>query len=162
MCKATLRERFLSKCVATETGCWEWTGGHFVSTGYASFNLKRDDGIWRPQPAHRVAYELLHGSIPEGLEIDHLCRNRGCVNPGHLEAVTRRENIRRSFGPSGINARKTHCSKGHPYDAENTRVRRGKRECIECYRAMDRARQKTEKRRVAQRARYWRQKTASD
>ena len=163
MCQPTLRERFESKCVIAENGCWEWTGGHFTKTGYSSFNIKRDDGRWQPQVAHRIAYELLNGPIPKGLQIDHLCRNRGCVNPTHLEAVTSRVNNLRSNGPSAVNARKTHCLNGHPFSPENTRPHGGnKRECIECTRARDRIRNKTEQRRAHYRALYWRRKTASD
>ena len=72
--------------------------------------------------AHRVAYELVKGKIPAGLELDHLCRNRICCNPAHLEAVTGRENSLRGVSPWAKNACATHCPRGHPYDAENTYV----------------------------------------
>ena len=68
---------------------------------------------------HRFVYERLVGKIPEGLQIDHLCRVRHCANPAHMEAVTQRENILRGMSPAAENARKTHCPQGHPYEGEN-------------------------------------------
>lgn len=81
-----------------------------------------------------MSHELHKGPIPEGLVIDHLCRNRGCVNPDHLEAVTQRENILRGEGLAAANARKTHCPKGHPYSGENLYVvpSSGRRQCRIC------------------------------
>jgi len=100
-----------------ETHCWEWCL-HLNAYGYAG----------KGGPASRVIYRELVGPIPEGLDLDHLCRNRSCVNPGHLEPVTHRENMRR--------ARKTHCRQGHPFDDENTRITpTGERRCRACHRA---------------------------
>lgn len=96
--------------------------------------------------AHRWSYEFHVGPIPEGLDLDHLCRNRGCVNPDHLEPVTREENIRRAF------ATVTHCPSGHPYSDENTYVRPGTvhRKCRACARQRDliRADEKNARRRA--------------
>lgn len=102
--------RFWAKVEKTD-GCWLWHG-KIESNGYGRF---RAGG---PQVSvHRWSYEQVHGSIPEGLHLDHLCRVRNCVNPEHLEAVTCRENVMRSpVAPAAINARKTHCTKGHPLD----------------------------------------------
>lgn len=109
-------------------GCWEWTGKR-VNWGYGVVSW---EGRFRA--AHRVAYELAVGPIPPGLTIDHLCRNRLCCRPEHLEAVTNIENVMRGNGPAAVNARKTHCPKGHPYDAANTARRsNGDRHCRACY-----------------------------
>jgi hypothetical protein len=95
--------------------CWEWTGAR--SNGYGYFAPPPGD---RSVGAHRWAYEFLVGPVPDGLELDHLCRNRACVNPDHLEPVTKLENALRGESVAAQNARKTHCPAGHPYDAQNT------------------------------------------
>ena len=160
-----LRERFESKLIRSEGGCWEWSGSHFQQTGYAIFNLPSErDGIWRPTVAHRIAYELYIGPVPAGLVIDHLCRNRGCVNPEHLEPVTRGENVRRGMAPSAVSFRDNRCQRGHEFTPENTILRAnrpGRRECRECVRARDRVRNKTEERRAQYRAQYRRRKAAA-
>ena len=107
----TVPERFWSKVEFTDS-CWLWTAAK--SGGYGHF--------WpagRMIPAHRWAYEFCVGPIPEGLEIDHLCRVRACVNPSHLEPVSPTVNKLRGFGLPAKNARKTHCPQGHPYSGEN-------------------------------------------
>jgi hypothetical protein len=83
--------------------------------------------------AHRVSYERYVGPIPEGAHLDHLCRNRACVNPEHLEPVSVQTNILRGVSPSAVNAAKTECLRGHPFDDENTYVcPAGKRRCRAC------------------------------
>lgn len=122
-------DRFMSFVHRSDSGCWEWTG----STSYKGYAKFRQDG--ERMPAHRWAYEHWVGPIPEGLHIDHLCRNRKCVNPEHLEPVTPRENVMRGNGVPARNARKTHCVHGHPFSGDNLRISlRGDRRCRECYR----------------------------
>ena len=110
------------------SGCWEWQGSR-TPDGYGRIN---SGGRGVPLPAHRVSYELHVGPIPEGFEIDHLCKNPGCVNPAHLEAVTHKENIRRGLSPAALNARKTHCVNGHEFTSENTKIERRGRKCRTC------------------------------
>lgn len=101
--------------VDPETGCWMWSGPP-SNRGYAHITIGN-----RPKLAHRASYEAFVGPIPDGLVIDHLCRTPMCVNPGHLEPVTQRENVLRSPIAGGAhNASKTHCPQGHPYDEQNT------------------------------------------
>lgn len=112
--------------------CWLWTGRGDAG-GYGRVHYDGRDGY-----AHRLAYELLVGAIPDGLVIDHLCRVRNCVNPAHLEVVTQRENILRSDGAGAVNARKTHCKRGHEFTPENTiRIAQG-RNCRTCLRMLQR------------------------
>ena len=131
MPKCTALDRFRSKYVVDEaTGCWVWTGARNPK-GYGRFRV--DDKL---ASAHRFAYEQFVGRIPDGLVLDHLCRNRGCCNPEHLRACTNRENIFApgSESPTAVHAAKTHCPDGHPYDAANTYMWRGHRHCRECSR----------------------------
>ena len=117
------------------SGCWIWTGGLF-STGYGQFNRANGRSGGQPLQAHRVSYELHIGPIPDGLVIDHMCRQKMCVNPAHLRAVTTRVNaIENSDSWSAVNARKTHCMRGHEFTSENTLPVRGGRACRECKRA---------------------------
>lgn len=120
-------ERFWAKFERMPGGCWRWTDD-IKPSGYGQMSV---DG--RLIYAHRLAYELLVGPIPEGLTIDHLCRVRACVNPSHLEPVTIGENVLRSDSFTAVNARKTHCLRGHAFDETNTVVTsQGYRDCLTC------------------------------
>jgi hypothetical protein len=125
MPRRTLEQRFWEKVDRRGPDeCWPWLAST-DGKGYGSFR------VGKHQRAHRFAYELLIGPIPAGLVIDHLCRNRACVNPAHMEPVTPLENQRR--GIHG-NSKKTHCPQGHPYDDGNTYRYRGRRICKACRR----------------------------
>ncbi len=114
-------DRFWARIYFTP-GCWWWTG-NTRSSRYGQMGIgKLPDGTRAYVLAHRIMFTLVHGPIPDGLTIDHLCRNTFCVNPDHLEAVSMRENILRGTSFSAINATKTHCPKGHAYDLANTRL----------------------------------------
>lgn len=132
--KPSVEERFWSKVdIAAPADCWRWLA-YIAPTGYGNFRI---DG--RPHPAHRVAYRLHVGEIPDGLVIDHLCRNRTCVNPDHLEPVTNRENVVRGVAAEVNRDRmlaRTHCKNGHEFSPENTSTdNRGRRRCKACHRA---------------------------
>lgn len=115
--------------------CWLWTGNQFHD-GYGQFNVQG-----RQLRAHRWAYEAGVAPIPEGLVIDHRCRNRLCVNPDHMEPVTNQENVLRGIGISAVNARKIRCIHGHEFTTKNTRIRPdGSRACRECGRLREQAR----------------------
>ena len=117
--------RFWAKVEKTDT-CWLWTGRQ-APDGYGTFWGRVTTHV------HRFAYITLRGPIPLGMQVDHLCKVRHCVNPDHLEAVSPRENTRRSAGAPAANVLKTHCPRGHEYDLVNTYVdRRGRRSCRAC------------------------------
>lgn len=149
--RGTPEERFVRMVEVDEvTGCHVWTGA--LSDGYGCFNLGDGKKSYR---AHRFSYEMEKGPIPEDFVLDHLCRNRACVNPEHLEAVTSRENTLRGENFSALNARKTSCPKGHPYDEENTYITPdGTRQCAKCRRSAVAVQQQDAKFREARRESY--------
>ena len=144
--------RFFAKIKRAESGCWEWTG--VLIYGYGQVRCRTIQ-----YGAHRLSHLAFIGSIPDGYEVDHLCRNPRCINPGHLEAVTPRENNRRSNSASARNARATHCMHGHAFMGNNVRrksdgsrrcrvcgtlrdvpkapERRARGRCVQCYRPSD-------------------------
>lgn len=122
-----IRARIRSRIIEVD-GCWEWQG-HIPSDGYGRIYLEGRQWL-----AHRASYTAFSGPIPDGLNMDHLCRNRRCVNPEHVEPVTQSENLKRS-PLMNRQGHKTHCPKGHEYSDENTERRNGRRYCKTCERA---------------------------
>lgn len=123
------RERFWSKVDKTDS-CWVWKAA-LTQYGYGIFRIGGRDGF--NIGAHRYAYKEMFGSIPGGLDLDHLCRNRKCVNPAHLEPVTRQENVLRGVSPAARQAKQTHCIHGHELMGANLYLRNdGRRGCRTC------------------------------
>ena len=121
--------------------CWQWLR---PPTHYGYGQLVREGVHWY---THRLAWTVLVGPIPDGMTLDHLCRNRLCCNPDHLELVTPAENKRRGYSQNAINARKTHCPSNHEYAGDNLVVRRGQRCCRQCER--DQVRRSRAKKKLA-------------
>lgn len=118
----------MKRRVVTEAGCWVFANPAKSTNGYQQISIGNENGRAVLRYVHRVAYQHLVGPVPEGLQLDHLCRNRGCFNPEHLEPVTAQENILRSV------AHITHCPQGHEYTTENTGRTGNRRYCRECKR----------------------------
>lgn len=128
----TVEKRLLNHIAKTDK-CWLWLGA-MDSKGYGRMRVNK-----RYKGAHRVAYELWRGEIPEGLVLDHLCKRPDCVNPQHLEPVTQRENLMRGDTLPAKQARITNCPHGHPYSGDNLFYYRGARMCRACSRVRARA-----------------------
>lgn len=126
-------DRVMTRVSKESNGCWLWTGP--LLRGYGRIFVRRDIGR---RQVHRIVWEHLRGEIAPGLQLDHLCRHRHCVNPEHLEPVTPRENTLRSEAFTAKNAQKTSCSRGHPFTPENTYRWRQGRCCRICLRATQR------------------------
>jgi hypothetical protein len=133
-------ERALLRTFVDDNGCWVFAGAK--SYGYGRMQFRLPSGALSWLGVHRAVYLYMVGDIPEGLVLDHLCRNRACCNPDHLEPVSNWENLRRGQGFVALNASKTHCENGHPYDSANTRIkvengRAPYRTCRACKRLSD-------------------------
>ena len=127
--KMSMEDRFWSKVDKNFLGCWYWVAS-VNDRGYGTFQVFK-----RPKKAHRVSYEMFKGKIPDGLELDHLCRVRNCVNPDHLEAVTHKENVLRGSSFVSEQAHRTHCKRGHELSGDNLlphKLKKGLRACKAC------------------------------
>lgn len=156
--RKTVFEKFAQWFPEPRDGCWPW-GGPRNNYGYGKIRNSGGAPGEKVFMAHRVAYEVFVGPIPAGLEIDHLCRTRHCVNPSHMEPVTPKENWRRGLSPTAIAARRQTCPKGHPLSGDNLYVYpHGGRCCRTCQRAaareIDRRRSQKPERRASLRRRY--------
>lgn len=129
-----LPQRIQKKIRIDPDGCWRWLGIRHQGYGWT-----RAPHSGPMSNAHRVVYEMVFGTLPQGLHVDHLCRVKECVNPDHLEAVSPRVNILRGEGIPAKNARKTHCLRGHPLSGANLYVYKGGRWCRECRRERNRS-----------------------
>lgn len=145
-------DRIKARIEVLPNGCWHWPGA--TSAGYGRVAWTDSDGVKRWGGTHRVLYADAHGEIPEGFDVDHQCHDpetcrpevakdcphRRCCNPGHLEAMSRRDNLLRGGTVSAKRAAITHCPKGHAYTEENTLTDKlGRRSCKECTYAANRA-----------------------
>lgn len=128
----TAIERLSKKFTISDNGCWDWTGA-FTNDGYGTAVVG-----YKQTSAHRHLYQSIFGVLPKKLHLDHLCRNRACVNPAHLEPVTRKTNILRGESPSAKNKVKLACKNGHDFTDENTYQRfrndTWERDCKTCRR----------------------------
>lgn len=135
-------ERLIEKVHFAESGCWEWIGKRFPN-GYGQITW-RFNGQPKCLLAHRLAYTLMVGPIPDGLVLDHLCRVKWCVNPDHLEPVAQRTNVMRGLAPfvnGQLRREVTHCKRGHPIDGLHGNGKRYCKTCaLEAHRKWDRAR----------------------
>jgi hypothetical protein len=125
-----IKNRFESKYFVAPDGCWLWLDS--LSRGYGQFYVETKNDKRVIVAAHRFSYELAKGFISDNLVIDHLCRQRSCVNPHHLEPVTSKENVLRGEGLPAINSQKTSCKRGHEFTEENTYVYKNMRSCRKC------------------------------
>lgn len=136
--RGTPEDRFWRKVQISPNGCWLWTGS--IREGYGAFWPGGSRNAESMIAAHLWAYRRYVGPVPAGMELDHTCRNRACINPHHLEPVTHKVNCLRGNGQSAINARKKHCKRGHALTGDNLRLgSKGERFCKACANIRQRA-----------------------
>lgn len=153
-------DRLRNHVLIDERGCWVFQGGLANGYGRATWST---NGKMTYALAHRVMYTHEVGQIPEGLDLDHLCRNRACCNPAHLEPVSRQTNLLRGDTIPARRSATTECPKGHPYDSENTiSDSKGRRNCRECVYERNRAYYWRNKERRAAYNKAWRERQKSD
>lgn len=122
--------RFARRVRIVDDECWTWMGAKSGNLGYGVFYVCEGRNV----PSHQFSYRLFCGPVPDGLELDHLCRKPLCCNPLHLEAVTHAENCLRGVGPTALNAKKSRCVRGHLFDSGNTHIPKGGgRKCKRCH-----------------------------
>lgn len=132
--------RLLDKTLVQPHGCWTFTGKETTGGGYAKVTVNLKGQPQRQIVGHRLVYEHFRGAIGDGLQLDHLCRNRMCLNPDHLEPVSCRENLLRGETLAALNLAKTRCAHGHEFVQENIYLTaRGSRRCRACHRENQRA-----------------------
>lgn len=149
--KGSLIERIMDKVSVDHNGCWIWMG-HLNRFGYGTYNFAKYYSEKKSILVHRWVWEYFKEPIKDELTVDHLCRVHNCVNPEHMEIVTKGENTLRGNAFTAINARKTHCPSGHEYTKENTlRANKNARRCAICTRkrAREAARRHREQKRQA-------------
>lgn len=158
----SVEKRFWRYVSFDASGCWLWTGYVGVTDGYGKPKIANGLNGGIPRQAHIVSWEIHRGLVPEGLELDHLCRVRNCVNPNHLEPVTCGENGRRGMGFAAKNARKTHCDNGHEFTEENIYRWQGRRYCKTCRRERVRQQYKKDPRHSYERYKKYRSKKKAE
>lgn len=156
MLKESLNLTRLEKLFMPEpnSGCWIWLGPYWGG-GYGSFVYRKGHGI----QAHRAVWQFYNGPIPEKKTLDHLCRNRWCVNPQHCEPVSQRENVLRGVNIAAVRATATHCENGHEFTEENVYRWGTIRQCRTCRKNRENNRDRTKK---AEYLRQWRSKQRSE
>jgi hypothetical protein len=152
-------EKKLAKFAFPEpnSGCWLW-GGALNRDGYGTIYVQGS----KRKLAHRIIFESMRRPVPEGMHLDHLCRNRLCVNPDHLEIVSPRTNVLRGQGLTAVNARKTHCVQGHALTADNVWLDKRKshtaRKCRICKAATIKRWRDTHKEQISMKNRLYRER----
>lgn len=156
--KLNAKQLLLRHVVKLQNGCWEWKGAK-DRNGYGIV-CRKVDGKPRTMVAHKASFLAFRGPVPDECELHHTCKRRSCVNPQHVEPVTREKHLMLDESCIGVNARKTHCPNGHPLVEGNlvlVQLRRKRRECLTCHKARkaESYKRNAERLREKTRERYW-------